>query len=241
MAAATSCVDAEPVRQHIRRLHAAGFTDRRIAALSGVATETVIGFTRPINRASNRRGVKRTCHPAIASRILAVQVEDSTPGLVDAIGARRRLQALIARGWPIEHVARHAGIGGTHLRLLVQRPRIYGRTAQAVSDTYRQLAGLRPERNGVSKGEATKARRRAAANRWPDPKYWADRMDVIDDPDFQPLYGVTKREIVAQDASELIRWSGLTRETAAERLGVSKSYVEHAFREHPQYAVEVAA
>ena len=39
----------------------------------------------------------------------------------------------------------------------------------------------------------------------------------------------------------LIRFSGLSRAAAAERLGVSKAYVEHAFRDHPQYAVEVAA
>lgn len=234
-------VDAEPVRRHIRRLHAAGYTSWWIARLAGVATETVIGFTRPINRIGNRKGVKRTCHPDVAAKILAVRAEKALPGLVDTTGTRRRLQALIATGWPIEHVARRIGMHGNHLRLTVGRPRVYGRTAQAIADAYEQLESRRPERNGVPKVEADKARRRAAANRWPTPRYWAERMDVIGDPDFEPLYGVTKREIVAQDANELMRVSGLSREAAAERLGVTKSYIDHAFRDHPEYAVEVAA
>lgn len=233
--------DAGPVRQHILTLYAAGFTDRRIAALAGLAPETVSGFSRPINRRGNRKGVKRTCHPDIAAKILAVRAEDSLPGLVDTTATRRRVQALIAVGWPIEHVARRIGITGNHLRLAMGRPRVYGRTAQAVTGVYEQLKNRRPERNGVAKVEADKARKRAAANRWPTPKYWAERMDAINDPHFEPMYGVTRRLIIAQDANEVMRFSGLNREAAAERLGVSKAYIDHAFRDHPEYAIEVAA
>jgi AraC-like DNA-binding protein len=236
-----SRTDAEPVRRHIRRLYAAGFTDRRIAAIAGLAPETVSSFTRPINRAGNRKGVKRRCHPDVAAKILAVNANEQLPGLVNTIGARRRVHALIAHGWPIEHIARHIGLSGNHLRLAMRRPRIYGRTARAVATAYDELKAKRPERNGVSKVEAEKARRRAAARRWPTPAYWADRMDVIDDPDFEPLYGVTKREIVAQDAHWVMTTIGLDRASAAARLGVSKAYIDHAFRDHPEYAVEVAA
>jgi hypothetical protein len=240
--AATPCrVDAEPARRHIRNLYAAGFTDRRIAALAGLAPETVSSFTRPINRAGNRKGVKHRCHPDVAAKILAVHAEAALPGLVDTTATRRRMQALIARGWPIEHIAQRIGMSGNHLRLTVQRPRVYGRTAQAVTDVYEQLKNRRPEKNGVGKTEASKARKRAAANRWPTPAYWADRMDVIDDPDFEPLYGVTKRELVAQDANWVMRTVGLDKAAAAKRLGVDKSYIDHAFRDHPEYAVEVAA
>jgi hypothetical protein len=233
--------DAEPVRRHIRALYAAGFTDRRIAALAGIAPETVSSFTRPINRAGNRKGVKRTCTTDVAAKILALRAEDALPGLVDTTATRRRVQALIAVGWPIEHVARHIGMTGNHLRLAMGRPRVYGRTAHAVAVAYDELKNKRPHRGGVSPIEAAKARRRAEARRWPRPAYWDERMDVIDDPHFEPLYGVTKREIVAQDANEVMRFSGLTREAAAERLGVSKAYIDHAFRDHPEYAVEVAA
>jgi hypothetical protein len=66
-------------------------------------------------------------------------------------------------------------------------------------------------------------------------------MDDIDDPHFQPMYGLKRREIVAQDANWVMRTTGLTKAAAAERLGVDKSYIDHAFRDHPQYAVEAAA
>jgi hypothetical protein len=38
-----------------------------------------------------------------------------------------------------------------------------------------------------------------------------------------------------------MRTTGLDRHAAAARLGVDKSYVDHAFRDHPEYAIEVAA
>lgn len=50
-----------------------------------------------------------------------------------------------------------------------------------------------------------------------------------------------RRAAIAEDAHELMRTSGLDRATAAARLGVSKAYIDHAFRDHPEYAVEVAA
>ncbi|MEU7032683.1 hypothetical protein ABZ958_03230 [Streptomyces sp. NPDC046237] len=47
-----------------------------------------------------------------------------------------------------------------------------------------------------------------------------------------------RRAAIAEDANELMRTSGLDRATAAIRLGVSKAYIDHAFRDHPQYALD---
>ena len=237
----TDRTDAQPVRDHIRRLHAAGFTDRRIAAIAGLAPETVSCFIKPINRPGTRRSIKRTCHPDVAAAILAVNPADQIPGFVNAIGARRRVQALVARGWPLGHIARRVGISGNHMRLLIAQPRLYGRTAQAIANVYDDLRTRKPTRNGVAPTQAKRARARAERQNWPTIAYWADRMDVIDDPDFEPMYGLTRREIVAHDANELMRVCGLDKNAAAERLGVHKSYLDHAFREYPQYALEQAA
>jgi hypothetical protein len=234
-------IDAQPTRDHIRSLHAAGFTDRRIAALAGLAPETVIGFTRTINRAGNRKGIKRRCQPDVAAKILAVVAEEAAPGCVDSTGTKRRVQALVAQGWPMQQVARHVGISGNHMRLLMTRDRLYGRTAKTVADVYERLRNKRPERNGIATWEAKKARDRAAARSWPTPRYWAQHADGIDDPHFEPLYGVTRRERIAQDANWVMRTVGLSKADTAARLGVDKSYIEHAFRDHPQYAIEVAA
>ena len=98
-----------------------------------------------------------------------------------------------------------------------------------------------PEGNGVAVGHAEQARQRAQANRWPDAAYWDGHADDLEDPHFTPMYRVTRRQIVAEDANWVMRTAGLNKAAAAERLGVDKSYIEHAFRDHPEYAVEVAA
>ena len=235
-------VDAEPVRQHLQLLAAANIGPRRISTLTGLAVETISGFTRPYGSGDGRRfGRKHKVRPDVAAKILALDPDSITPGVTDATGSRRRIQALNAAGWPNATLETLLPQGNRPLHTLPQQTHLYARTADAIADLYNEIKGKRPERCGVRPVSANRSRLRAQRNNWPTIAYWADRMDAIDDPDFEPLYGVTKREIVAQDASELIRWSGLTRETAAERLGVSKSYVEHAFRDHPQYAVEVAA
>lgn len=239
-------VDAQPVREHVQSLLAAGASSRGIATAADV-NEKVVRDLLPPRNGGRRKPAKHRLFTDNARKVLAVRVEDVTPPSVDATGTVRRVQALIANGWTMGRLAEQLGMSEQYVWELLFRSRredaarVLGSTARRIADRYNDLHSKRPTRFGITPSRAAQARRLAAANRWPAPKYWADRMDVIDDPDFEPLYGVTRREIVAQDAGELIRWSGLTRETAAERLGVSKSYVEHAFRDHPQYAVEVAA
>lgn len=235
-------VDAEPVREHLQLLAAANIGPRRISTLTGLAVETIAGFTRPYGSGDGRRfGRKRKVRPDVAAKILALDPAHITPGVTHATGSRRRIQALNAAGWPNSTLVTLLPQGCRPLHTLPRQTHLYARTADAIADLYDEIKKKRPERCGVRPVSANRSRLRAQRNNWPTIAYWADRMDVIDDPDFEPLYGVTRREIVAQDASELIRWSGLTREAAAERLGVSKSYVEHAFRDHPQYAIGVAA
>lgn len=239
--ASSTRTDARPVREHILDLYAADFTDRRIASITGLAPETISTFTKPLTRTSNRRSIKRWCHPSVAEAILAVNIDGETPGCVNATGSHRRIQALVTRGWPIEAIAHRVGISGRHLRLIMSRARIYGRTAQAIARIYDELKSLNPERHGVAPWEADKARKRGKAKRWPTPAYWADRMDVIDDPHFEPMHDVTRRLIIAQDANWVMRTAGLDRGSAAKRLGVSRDYIDHAFQDHPEYAVGVAA
>ncbi|MET9445536.1 hypothetical protein, partial [Streptomyces sp. NPDC006610] len=136
---------------------------------------------------------------------------------------------------------RKIGYAPAHFRSILAKTRIHVSTSTLVTDVYETYQGRRPERSGVAKHFARQARARAAANRWPTPGYWADRMDAIDDPHFIPEYGVTRREIIAQEAAWIIRTTGVDRQTAAQRLGTSKAYVDHALSRHPQPAMEAAA
>lgn len=228
-------IDAAPVRAHILALQTAGVLPNRIAKATGIPLQSIRDFI------GYGRGRRYRTAPDTAAKILAVTAENTAPQYVDPTGTHRRIQALVAAGWPLISIDRRLGFKRERLRKILAEKTILGSTEQLIAATYGQLSHRKPERNGVPKRYAQQARKRAAANRWPTPKYWDQYPDALDDPDFEPLYGVSRREIIAQDASEIMRLCGLDREAAAERLGVSKSYVEHAFRDHPEYAIEVAA
>jgi hypothetical protein len=232
-------VDAAPVRQHILNLGDAGVGPGSIAVTTGLPIQSVLEFIRP--RAKKGRGRKQRTTPDTAAKILAVTVDNSVARRIDSTGTVRRLQALVAIGWPLRTIALHAGLGPHNMSDFARRSQVFASTAAKVTTAYEQLRSLKPERHGVDKGQAKRARNMAASRRWPPPRYWDERMDVINDPEFEPMYGVTRREIVANDANELMRFSGLDRAAAADRLGISKAYIDHAFRDHPEYAVEVAA
>ena len=231
-------VDAEPTRQHLIKLQAHGVTPCIVAHVTGLPKQTVIDFLVPNH--TRGRGRRQRTSPEIEGKILAV-TPDCLGGKVPAAGSSRRIGALVAAGWPMNHITVHTGLHRMTVGRVMHRATIYASTANTIADTYDKLRTLKPTRHGVSKVQAKRARDWAARENWPAIAYWADRMDVIDDPEFEPLYGVTRREIVAQDANEVMRLCGLDRHAAAQRLGVTKSYIDHAFREYPQYALEQAA
>lgn len=235
-------VDAQPVRQHIIRLNSAGISTYRIALVAGVDDWTVRAF---LPSSTGRRTKKHRTSPEIARKILAVSIDAATTGHIDGTGTRRRIQALAAKGWPLRRLAEHLGLNATYVGDLVRRTegdhRILAATAEKVARAYDQLKTKRPARHGIEPRVVKRIRDQAAAKRWPTPDYWDQFPGAIDDPHFQPLYGVTRREVIAQDANWIMRTTGLDKTATAQRLGVSKSYIDHAFRDHPEYAVEVAA
>ncbi|UJV42028.1 hypothetical protein [Streptomyces sp. AMCC400023] len=228
--------DAAPVRAHLRTLLNSGLTRQRIADLAGVPPQSITDLIH-----GRRRGLRHRTSPEFAAKLLAVDPATASPARVDATGSHRRIRALVAAGWPLLHIGRQLSLNPQRPEQILRQDRVYATTRDIVLDGYPRLARQRPERRGVPRDKARWSRERARANRWPDPAYWAERMDVIDDPDFEPLYRVTRLELVAQDADWLMRTSGLTREQAAERLGVHKSYVDQAMTAHPQNALETAA
>lgn len=225
-------VDAAPVRQHILDLQEAGLSLTCIARQAGVAHTTIGNFLRP--RPSGRRGLQRQTTPETAAKILAIQP-------VTTIGTMRRIQALVAIGWTARKIAARAGVSNRWIVDLRPDTIILASYAEKIVTAYGELRHLQPETHGVQAGHAQRARDRAKANRWPTPRYWDQHADDIDDPHFEPLYRVTRLELVAQDADWLMRTSGLNREQAAARLGVHKTYVDQAMKAHPQTGQELAA
>lgn len=232
-------VDARPVREHILKLQSAGIGPGTIAVTAGLPIQSVLDFIRV--RANRSRGRKQRTTPEMAAKILAVTVDNRIALRVDPTGTVRRLQALVAIGWPLKTIAPHAGLGPDNMSDFARRSTVLVSTAQGVAAAYNKLRHLKPERHGVDKGQVKRAKNWAASRRWPPPKYWDDRMDVIDDPDFEPLYKVLRSEQIAQDVHWLLTVGGLDRDQAAARLGVSRFSVDRALREHPQDKQQLAA
>jgi hypothetical protein len=216
-------VDAEPVRQHILRLQTAGISTTKIAKHLGCHPSNITAFVRPVG--INRPRKHRTS-PVNAARILAVTIGDILPGTIDATGTHRRIQALAALGWPLVRIGPVIGIHPSWVNDLLKKEVTSGQTAHSVRLAYERLADSNPERHGVSKVSAKRARRRAARLHWAPPKYWAKFPDAIDDPHFTSEYGRTKADLLAEEATFLVTVAGLTRTQAAIRLGKDKTYVD---------------
>jgi transposase len=219
-------IDAGPVREHVLRLQADGVNIYSIAAVAGVDEWTIRSlFPSP----SRGRGRKNSVSPETARKILAVNADQAMPGYTDGTGTRRRIQAMVAKGWPMRRVAARFGIHPTYAADLILRRQsghlIYTATAEKVAAAYEQLKAKQPARCGVPAHLIRQSRERAKANRWAPPSYWDKFPGAIDDPHFTPMYGVTRCELIAEDGLEL-EGQGYTREQAAERLGISRDYLQ---------------
>lgn len=230
-------VDAEPVRAHLQQLYAKGVTIHQVAMASGLTYSSVRSFTHhayDYKRPRRQRVTRET-----ADKLLAITPDNLSTGRIDCTGTRRRIHALVAIGWPLERIAPHAGLSPDNMTSLTRRDTVLASTARAVAAAYEQLRHQQPAKHGIDRRNITRAKNRAAANRWAPPSYWADRMDVIDDPHFEPMYGITRGQQLAQDARWLMREGTIAPEQAAARLGITVAYLHQALRRYPE--LEAAA
>lgn len=204
-------VDAEPVREHIRRLSALGMGWKRVAAAAGVAHGTMYpilygkGGSDPSERRPPRKRVRRD----IAERILAVQAELAPGSRVPSTGTVRRLQALVAVGWSISRLARRLDMLPTNLHTLVEdRDQVRRDTADRVAAMYDEIWDQQPPHDrGHDRAAFHRAIRHATARGWVPPAAWDD--DAIDDPDATPADTTPDDDVELdqdQDLDEVAIW-----------------------------------
>lgn len=220
--------DAEPVRQHLIALAAAGIGYGSVAAAAGLSVQSVRDFLTP--RPASNRGRKQRTSPEFAAKILAINAESHIGGRLPNTGTKRRIEALVAAGWPLRTIAQQAGLAGPYMSRLLRREVIFASTSTAVAEAYDRISKKSPLRHGVTTAQCKKARNWGAREGWPPPKYWAKFPDAIDDPHFTPEYGMTKADLLAEEAAFLVTVAGLTRSQAAVRLGKDKSYVDRVLK-----------
>lgn len=217
--------DAEPVRVHVRHLQSCGMGLRTIAARAGVDRQRL----QDVLHGRPERGTppQEKVRPALAVAVLSVEpmLENLAPStLINPVGTRRRIQALIAIGWPQQHLADRLGMTPSNFSEMIRREHVLVRRALQVRALYDELWRADPAEHGATAVGMTRARRTAEANGWPPPGAWDD--DVIDDPQASAYTGDSKRlkrdELAAvrrEEVEHLMRF-GIAEDDIAERLGM---------------------
>ncbi|MGW6912506.1 hypothetical protein ACWGB8_01590 [Kitasatospora sp. NPDC054939] len=172
-------VAAQPVRNHIVALHAAGMTHAQIAAQAGLPEWR-------IKQVRYRTLATISADTATAIRGIRIHRALADPGTapVPAIGSTRRLQALTAAGWPLRTINARQRICDTgYLRAILHGrvPRVSARLSARIAVAYDQLWDQNPADHGARGYDIHTAHRMAADHRWAPPMAWDD--DEIDDPD----------------------------------------------------------
>jgi hypothetical protein len=238
--------EASPVRAHVQQFIAAGASPHAIALKAGVNDRTVRDLL-PTRTTGARTPLKHRMLTENAEKLLALAPEDVIPQHVAALGTSRRIQALVANGWPMTTIAEWVGLYPHYVSALISRASLYdnaqvkGTTALNVACGYDQLRRKKPARYGVARRSVTYSRNLAKGRNWPPTRYWDQFPGALDDPHFIPEYGKSRLVVVAEEARWLMTIGGLDRGLAAERLGVDRSYIDHALKTHPECALEVAA
>jgi hypothetical protein len=178
-------VDAEPVRIHVRYLQSCEMGLRTIAARAAVDRKRL----QAVLHGRPERGTppQEKVRPFLAASVLAVEptLENLAPStLISPLGTRRRIQALVAGGWPQQHLAAHLGMRPDNFGQMLGREHVLVRRALAVRAMYEQLWNADPAEHGATAVGITRARRYAADRRWAPVGAWDDEQ--LDDPEAFP-------------------------------------------------------
>jgi hypothetical protein len=174
-------VSAQPIRQHVLKLRAAGGTFESIGLAAGTGAMTV-------HCIANARRPK--VHAQVARRLLAVSEADVRSGQPSPGGVMWRLRALVAVGHTCSRMAAATGIPPATLRRIVRGE------ARTVSPELKQVVTALfdawwdktpPRRTRREEFAAGNALQRAALNDWPCPAGLDE--DELDRPGYQPQCG----------------------------------------------------
>lgn len=159
----------------VRRLHKVGYTDPQIGRLAGLPDATINRIRRD-GRYITRETAERISRAAAATTTVPAR-DLLAERYVDAIGARRRVQALMTQGWSVEQLGQQLGHSRGYLSpLLYTQRQITPAVHQAVVDLYEQL--------WRTPGPSSSTRVRALKRGWATPLELDDER--IDDPSYVP-------------------------------------------------------
>lgn len=214
--------DATQTRIHVERLLAAGWTQAQIARAAGLAHRTIGAVTAGATTLSNRTAL------AVLSVPIGEPPQDARD--VDSTGTVRRVQALVAIGWPIAQLAPYFGLYETALGRISRGELTHVRTgtAQTAVSVYRRLSRI--------PGPSVRARNDALRKGWPSPAAWDE--STIDDPAAAPELDRPEPELKRNELAVLRRQEvfhldsfGISPEEIAARLGMGFTTVTGILRQ----------
>jgi hypothetical protein len=218
-------LDVVAAREHIRLLRAHHLGYAQIARLAGTSFTHIREIAGTVARSGNRPPITQI-RQDLATRILAITPDPANrapQSQIDATGTRRRLQALVAIGWPPDTLAARIGRTPGNLRRTMTGATVTARTAVIVDELYDDLWDIQPPRATQRERDASDAAQQAAANMgWPPPLAWDDIDTDLDPstsaakPDPDDLDEIAIERAIAGDS---IRLLDLTPAEQAEVVG----------------------
>jgi hypothetical protein len=178
-------VSAEAARQHVLHLRRLGLSLMRIARLSGVGYGTVarLVYGDPSRQHSPTARVRHETQ----QRLLNVRTDVNCPPAgcrVAAAGSRRRVQSLVAAGWPLPTVAQRLGRRPGSLRRTLTANTVTSASARRITTLYDVLRDKPPPNStAIERAKATRARTEGAQCGWLPPWAWDDIDNDNDDQD----------------------------------------------------------
>jgi len=206
--------DEAAVRAHLRALHAAGMKLAVISLRGGVNRKAIQWLVSAPAAAATPPAYR--IRRVSALRILALPIPRKAPidpeadPMVPALGTQRRLQALVAAGFPWSYLARRAGLPIDAMTDLLADP---DHVTESVAD--RVIAVF--DELEMTVGPSDYARDEARLRGWAPPLAWD--ADTIDDPETGPDYGTPARYTFTERYTEWLE-AGYTDLTIAAKMGV---------------------
>ncbi|RSN38788.1 hypothetical protein DMH12_37345 [Streptomyces sp. WAC 04229] len=248
-------VDAQPVRDHVNRMRAAGMPIRALEKRLGLSAHHLDHLLFGSN--GFPPGEKFETEPAELILAFWPTLDDlPDPSRVDATGTLRRVQAMETRGFPRAAMARQLGFRKTYFQKAVASDKGTARMARAVRGLYGMWWDADPSAHDVPDWVAERTRRAADRQGFHGPLAWDD--DTIDDPTAVPqtdapapaatdgenlaarwlmgesvILGRTERREVLQ---HLFEWTTDTTEQIAARLEMTPEAAERQWHRLQQRA-----
>jgi transcriptional regulator with XRE-family HTH domain len=224
-------VNAEPVREHLCRLKAAGLPYASAASIAAVPYMVV---SRLLYGDSRGNPPSRRMRRAYAKALLAVRPEQvGGQGRVLADGTRRRLQALARSGWPMRRVAAAAGMSAEYLSKIARQecgPTVTADTARRIAAAYDRMWASDPVAAEVPK--AAMVRTMAIKRGWLGALAWDDGLiDLVGD----DLEAELRRRVRLMDDEEIAACHYARRRQGDQSplmVAAAREYDRRRVREH---------